>query len=292
MAAKPATTKFLVSLYGTPAELLRDVFLTVVRAGRLEAGPEHRIERDYYPGHELTFCRSGRGWARLRGKMHQIKAGDLLWVNCHHPHGYGADRDDPWELDWIRVEGAPMERTWKMLSADSQPVFEGIDSARASTECESIFDLMQNERPAGAAWIHAHVAALVALACESRQSHPLAPHHDLPQALERVLQHMRLYYHKPLRVAELAEMAGMSPSHFNRVYRTALGASPIDWLRHYRISQAKRRLLESTDPIKEVARQVGYADQFYFSKDFKKFTSLTPTAFRETESSAEGPPGL
>ena len=151
---------------------------------------------------------------------------------------------------------------------------------------------MQNERPAGAAWIHAHVAALVALACESRQSHPLAPHHDLPQALERVLQHMRLYYHKPLRVAELAEMAGMSPSHFNRVYRTALGASPIDWLRHYRISQAKRRLLESMDPIKEVARQVGYADQFYFSKDFKKFTSLTPTAFRETESSAEGPPSL
>ena len=287
MSAKPAATKFLVSPYGTPAELLRDDFLTVVRAGRLIAGPEHRIERDYYPGHELTFCRAGRGWARLRGKMHRIKAGDLLWVNCHHPHAYGADRDDPWELDWIRVEGAPMERTWKMLSAESQPVFEALDPVPAARECEAIFELMQHEKPAAAAWIHAHVATLIALACESRQNHPLPPHHDLPPPLERVLQHMRLYYHKPLRVAELAGMAGMSPSHFNRVYRMALGASPIDWLRHYRISQAKRRLLESTDPIKDVARQVGYADQFYFSKDFKKFTALTPTAFRETESSAE-----
>src|SRR3569623_2158183 len=144
MATKPPSTRFLISLYGTPAELLRDVFLTVVRAGRLVAGPEQRIERDYYPGHELTFCRSGKGWARLRGRMHPITAGDLLRVNCHHPHGYGADPADPGELDWIRVEGAPMERTWKMLSADSQPVFEDLDMVRASAECDAIFELKQN----------------------------------------------------------------------------------------------------------------------------------------------------
>ena len=36
--------------------------------------------------------------------------------------------------------------------------------------------------------------------------------------------------------------------------------------------------VETADPIKDVARQVGYADQFYFSKDFKRFTAMTPTA--------------
>jgi len=279
----PKTSCFLISLHGVPAEPLRDVFLTVVRAGRLQAGPEHRIERDYYPGHELIFCTSGRGWARLRGKMHEVRAGELLWVNCHHPHAYGASKDDPWELDWIRVEGATLDRAWKMLAADSQPVFEAIDMRRSTAKLEAIFDLMQQQNAVHAAWIDAHVATLIALACDSRNAHPLPEHHDLPVALERVLQHLRLYYHKPLRVAELADLAGMSPSHFNRVFRSALGASPIDWLRHYRISQAKRRLIESSDPIKDVARQVGYADQFYFSKDFKRFTALTPTAFRETE---------
>jgi AraC-like DNA-binding protein len=146
---------------------------------------------------------------------------------------------------------------------------------------------MQQDKASHAAWIHAHVATLVAMACDAREANPLPEHHDLPVPLERVLQHMRLYYHKPLRVSGLADIAGMSPSHFNRVFRAALGASPIDWLRHYRIAQAKRRLLESADPIKDVARQVGYADQFYFSKDFKRFTAMTPTAFRETEGSAK-----
>jgi AraC-like DNA-binding protein len=35
--------------------------------------------------------------------------------------------------------------------------------------------------------------------------------------------------------------------------------------------------------VKEIARQVGYHDQFFFSKDFKKMTKLTPTQFREQE---------
>jgi AraC-like DNA-binding protein len=170
-----------------------------------------------------------------------------------------------------------------MLSAESQPVFAGMDLTRCTVELERIFALMEQQDVKNAAWIHAHVATLIALTCDSRQANPLPAHHDLPLPLERVLQHMRLYYHKALRVSELADIAGMSPSHFNRVFRSAVGASPIDWLRHYRIAQAKRRLIESLDPIKDVARQVGYADQFYFSKDFKRFTNLTPTAFRETE---------
>lgn len=279
----PNSTQFLISLYGAPAEPLREVFLTVVRAGRLEAGPEHFIERDYYPGHELIFCREGEGWARVRGKTHRVKAGQVLWINCHHPHSYGADRRQPWKLDWVRVEGTPMDRTWKMLSAEVVPVFDGIPIDRTTAECDAIFDLMQKDTASSAAWVHVHVATLLALCWESRQENPLSALELLPPAVERTVQHMRLYYHKPLRISDLAAVAGMSPSHFNRVFRAAVGSSPIDWLRHYRINQAKRRLLESTDPVKDVARQVGYSDQFYFSKDFKRFTQLSPTVYREVE---------
>ena len=276
-------THFPISLFGTPSEPLRDVFLTVVRAGRVVAGPEHTVERDYYPGHELILCTKGKGWVRVRGKGHAIAAGQMVWVNCHHPHSYGAAKDDPWQADWVRVEGVPMDKLWTMLGADVQPVFEGYDLARGLPCCAAIFGHLEHTQPASAAWNHTHVSTLLSLACESRQSHPLSQERELPAALERVMQHLRVYYHKPLRVAELAKIAGMSPSHFNRQFRAAIGSSPIDWLRHYRINQAKRRLIESPDPIKEVARQVGYSDQFYFSKDFKKLTSMTPSAFRNDE---------
>jgi AraC family transcriptional regulator, arabinose operon regulatory protein len=281
-------TRFPISLFGTPSEPLRDVFLTVVRAGRVIAGPEHIVERDYYPGHELILCTGGKGWVRVRGRAHPVEAGQLLWVNCHHPHSYGSVKEAPWTADWIRVEGVAMDRLWAMLGADVQPVFESYDLSRGLPCCSAVFENLEHPRQTSAAWNQVHVSTLLALACESRQSHPLSQERELPAALEKVMQHMRVYYHKPLRVAELARMAGMSPSHFNRQFRHAVGSSPIDWLRHYRINQAKRRLIESPDPIKEVARQVGYADQFYFSKDFKKLTSMTPTAFRLSEAGGPG----
>jgi AraC-like DNA-binding protein len=106
---------------------------------------------------------------------------------------------------------------------------------------------------------------------------------ELPTAVSKALERMRLYFHLPMRVAELANLSGMSESHFSRQFKAAIGTSPIDWLRRERINQAKRRLIESDDPVKEIARQVGYHDQFFFSKDFKKMTKLTPTQFREQE---------
>jgi AraC-like DNA-binding protein len=75
----------------------------------------------------------------------------------------------------------------------------------------------------------------------------------------------------------------MPESSFTRQFRKSVGTSPIAWLRYERIKQAKRRLVDSDDAIKEVARQVGYSDQYFFSKDFKKMTKLTPTQFREEE---------
>ena len=99
---------------------------------------------------------------------------------------------------------------------------------------------------------------------------------------------MALSYFQPHRVAQLAGIAGMSASHFSRVFKAAFGTSPIDWLRRERINQAKRRLAETGDDIKQIAEQVGYGDRFYFSKDFKNLTGLTPREFRRRETLDRG----
>ncbi len=86
----------------------------------------------------------------------------------------------------------------------------------------------------------------------------------------------------------LAALSGVSSSHFNRLFKRSFGTSPIDWLRRERVSQAKRRLVESTETIKQIAEQVGYADRFFFSKDFKRYTGSTPGEFRARETQTRG----
>jgi len=276
-------TVFIHNLYATPAEWQRDLFYSVVRGGQLKAGIEHRIQRETYPGHELIFCTAGQGWIQVNGKRHEVSANDLLWVNCHHPHAYGSDSKQPWELYWIRVEGRPLEKVANLLEMKSQPVIQNIDPEKAKQEFELILQHMIGNRPSDAALINAAVTAIIALIFHARLSDSETIQPELPMPVQKALEKMRLYYHTPIRVAELAQVAGMSESHFSRQFKTAIGTSPIDWLRRERINQAKHRLIESDDAIKEVARQVGYSDQFFFSKDFKKMTQLTPSKFREQE---------
>lgn len=283
MASTTPQTVFLTNLYATPADWQRDLFYSVVRGGHLKAGLDHRIQRDTYPGHELILCLSGRGWAQINGRRHDVTAGDLLWVNCHHPHIYGAHTKSPWELYWMRIEGRPLERVANLLETKSQPVIRSFNAKAAMHAFERTFQHMIGSRPSDAAMVNASVTALIALAFEARLSDPDMIRPELPMPVQKAIEKMRLYFHTPIRVAELALLAGMSESHFSRLFKSAIGTSPIDWLRRERINQAKHRLIESDDPIKEIARQVGYSDQFFFSKDFKKMTKLTPTQFRDEE---------
>lgn len=286
MPRPPRETVFEINLHATPTDWQRGLFYSVIRAGRLKAGTDHRIERETYPGHEMILCRKGRGWVRIAGRQHEVQPGHLIWVNCHHAHAYGANPADPWELDWLRAEGRALDKIAQMLQVRTGPVLDGIDCARAVECFERVFARMQGTRPGDAAFCDAALAELIALVFDARPSLLDATAPELPPAVAKALEQMRLYYHRPTRVADLADLAGMSESHFSRMFKAAMGTSPIDWLRRERINQAKRRLVESEDAIKEVAQQVGYSDQFFFSKDFKKMTSLTPTQFRQTESDA------
>lgn len=283
MSTSLQETTFFQNLYATPADWQRDLFYSVVRGGHLRAGCEHRIQRETYPGHEFILCLGGRGWAQIAGKRHLIGPNELLWVNCHHPHAYGAVAKEPWELYWIRVEGRPLDRVSNLLEIRSQPVIKNLNTPVARQEFERIFYHMTATRPSDAALVNAAVTAIIALAFEARLSDTDEIRPELPMPVQKALEKMRLYFHMPIRVVELAALSGMSESHFSRMFKSCIGTSPIDWLRRERINQAKHRLIESDDPIKEIARQVGYSDQFFFSKDFKKMTKLTPTQFRIQE---------
>lgn len=278
-----ARSRFPVSLFATPSPQHQDIFYTVPRAGHLVGGADHHVQRDHFPGHELILCLRGRGWVRVAGRQHAVEAGQFVWINCHHPHEHGANRRAPWEVYWLRVEGPKLAPMCEILSVGTAPVFTDFDAAAAAPVYRELFDLVASDQPEAPALIHAAVARLIALAFCARQRQPGAAEPAVPLVLRKAVERMKLFYFERHRVDDLAALAGMSATHFSRVFKAAFGTSPIDWLRRERISQAKRRLAETDDAIKAIAEQVGYADRFFFSKDFKQLTGLTPREFRHRE---------
>lgn len=93
--------------------------------------------------------------------------------------------------------------------------------------------------------------------------------------------YMENWYHKTLRIEELAEMVNLSVSHFRRQFKNIYRISPIDYLSSIRINKAKDLILSDMYSMGEIAEKVGYPNVYYFSRVFKKYTGYSPTVFKK-----------
>lgn len=99
---------------------------------------------------------------------------------------------------------------------------------------------------------------------------------DTTASIEQTQDYMIGHYQEPLTLESLAQMAGLSVSHYSRLFKKYIGYSPIDYLTHLRVDRAKELLVLSDYRLKSIAHSVGYTDEFYFSRIFKKVTGISP----------------
>jgi AraC-like DNA-binding protein len=97
--------------------------------------------------------------------------------------------------------------------------------------------------------------------------------------LSVIREFMAEHYHEPLSIAQLADMAGLRPKYFGDLFKKTYGQSTMDYLTGLRISRAKQYLQDSDYLLREIAHKVGYSDEFYFSRKFKKEIGVPPSAF-------------
>jgi len=98
--------------------------------------------------------------------------------------------------------------------------------------------------------------------------------------LRRVAEFIEENLEHDLTLAEIAEIAELSPFHFARSFKQATGSTPIQYLTLRRIDLAKRLLVESALPIVEIGLRAGFKNQSHFTTLFRKITAMTPKAYR------------
>jgi AraC family transcriptional regulator len=98
--------------------------------------------------------------------------------------------------------------------------------------------------------------------------------------LQRATEYIEAHLEHECSLTAIAAVAQMSPAHFARLFRQATGRTPHQYLVMCRIERAKRLLTESALPIIDIAHQVGFTDQSYFTAVFRKHVATTPKAYR------------
>jgi AraC-like DNA-binding protein len=107
------------------------------------------------------------------------------------------------------------------------------------------------------------------------------------RAIERTILAMREKYAEPLSLEDLADIAAISPFHFDRVFRQIIGIPPCQFLSTIRIEAAKRLLLTTQFSVTDVCFEVGYNSLGTFISRFTQLVGLPPRRLRLLAESIE-----
>lgn len=102
-------------------------------------------------------------------------------------------------------------------------------------------------------------------------------HHEV----DSVKHHIYAHYSENVTLDQLSTLTSMNKYYLVHIFKHNTGRSPIDFLIHVRIDEAKSLLTNSTLSIAKIAEMVGFASQSYFSKMFKRQTKYSPSKFRK-----------
>jgi AraC-like DNA-binding protein/ligand-binding sensor protein len=104
-----------------------------------------------------------------------------------------------------------------------------------------------------------------------------------PSAITKARKYIHANLEQPLPLGLVASQAGLSESHFCRLFKDSVGLTLTDYVNRCRIESAKRELLKHEVRISEIAFMIGYQSLSQFNRSFARIVGLSPTLYRREQ---------
>jgi AraC-like DNA-binding protein len=125
------------------------------------------------------------------------------------------------------------------------------------------------------------LAVQITRLCGDPTSITLEPSNGLSgERRKRVLDYIEAHLDDRLALADLAGVACLSPYHFSRSFKQAVGMGPQRYVMHRRVERAKALIRRTDQPLALIAQEVGFADQSHLTSVFRREIGVTPGHFR------------
>lgn len=259
-----------------------------VVAGEFAEGGDYTTWREHGTT-DWLLIHTIAGSGRLVGAAGEVvtRPGDSVLLRPQVRHDYGT-AEDSWELVFAhfhpRAEWSPL-LDWPIhagaigLVHASGDVHPRVLAALRACARASGGSLPQSELFA----VNALEAALLWLDTQN----PLRGRMD--ERLLRVTEHIGANLTEDLSVEALARIAALSPSRLTHLFTASLGIPPQRYVERERLTRAAQLLTSTDRAVGEIARDVGWGDQLYFSRRFSHLHGVSPTAYRRRSAAGDAP---
>jgi len=271
-------------------ELMKENKLTkalfVTDAGFFPKAKHHYVHRsEGSKEHIIIICIEGRGQVICGGKTFSLEKDEYIAIPKGVSHTYSADERLPWTIYWMHFDGLNALHFIEGISGKPIPLSITLSLLRENTL--AMIDEMYSILEESFAIDHLIYCSIkfTFLLGELRYSNKHRPmsissnHYKIKQAL----RYMKSNMHRKIVLEEIAEFLNLSISHFCSLFKGQTTYTPIEYLTLLRLQKACTLLISGHQKIKEIAKDVGFDDAYYFSRVFTKMMGESPKSYRNSK---------
>lgn len=240
----------------------------------------------------LIYVLSGACTYQIDGLLYPVKKGDLLVCNPGRYHGKVSKPEEEMVelhigINNLCLDGLPKEC---ILPPEANPLV-GLGKYEQDFFkcCADILLEQEKDEPGNDLVLKALVMKLIVLILrathnkeERRKQTPFSfESYEKASIVNTIVSFVNENYMNEISLEKISKNMYLSPVYISKIFKEELGESPINYLIKVRLSKACALLEEGHLSVKEVAKNVGYDDAYYFSKLFKKYYKIPPSLYRK-----------
>ena len=263
-----------------PAELslwIESVGRSVGRSGsyRRERGDRAR------PNATFQYTIDGMGWLSVGGETWCVPPGHAMLVSSRDDFVYHAG-EEGWYSLWVSLVGESAFKIWRGLTRTAGHVIKLESDSLPVRALERVFERAQRNEYVDS-WSNAEDALALCAALGRQVQRPLRSSEcdRFSAPVQRAIDCCNEQLSEPLTLDDLAAVAGLSRSHFSRLFRTETGISPWQFLIQARVRKGAELLRSTSKRVNVVSEVCGFPDPNHFCRLFRKHFGSSPGAFRK-----------
>ena len=229
----------------------------------------------------LAYCVDGKGWFTVNNKTLKIEKDQFIILEKNIPHEYGADKQMPWTLYWLHFTG---EKASIFSSIFNQILDIAPEEGHRIQERISIFEEIYQNLELGYSQDNLEYVSMCLwhLLASFRFVQQFRVVNNVKQVnlIQQTILYMKENLNKNLKLEKFADYVHYSVSHFSLMFEKSTSYGPMEYYAQLKVQRACQYLDHTDLSIKSIAYELGFSDPSYFSKVFKKHTSLSPQQYK------------
>ncbi len=227
----------------------------------------------------LLYVVNGRVEYRYKRLRYRMEENDYVVLPAAHVSAIASSQDGPWTIYWAFFSGhqAP-EIARFLMGRDNRPKQAKPLVGRVAQFNDILHHLDLMENIENLVYVNSRFYSFI---CTFKLKVLAARNHSRKDHAIHTIEYMRQNLGRVITLDELAAKAGLSVSHYCAVFKRRTSQTPMQLFTSMKIQRACQWLLNHNMTIKNIAYNLGFFDQYHFSKVFKDVMGVSPLKFKK-----------